>query len=440
MTEKRHPIALQDLLQPDPHRIYAFAGGRRITRAELLSHAYNLGRLLPDKRYAVNLCADRYLFTVAFLAVIIRSQINLLPPNQAVNTIRSLLSDYDGGYCITDSPDFARGEGVLVGYPLLSTADCVPAAIDAGRTVSISFTSGSTGEPQAVEKSWEEFQRSALLAVERFSLNGSDRRIVSTAPPQHMYGLESSVFWPLFSKASVAGCRPFFPEDIRRAIAASEIPCLLASTPTHLNACVRAGLSWSNTAMVLSSTAPMTPDLAARVEHCFRAPLYEIFGSTETLSYASRRPAIDKKWRPYAGIKITESGGKSFVEGGHLAAPAPLDDRLTADENGFFSVLGRSSDLVKIAGKRASLSELNRLLNAIEGVEEGLFYKTETERLGALAVSRLDKKEILAELRLFVDEAFLPRPLHLVEKLPRNELGKIVKIKLTELIKELDIA
>ncbi|MEP6882244.1 MAG: AMP-ligase, partial [Dokdonella sp.] len=47
-------------------------------------------------------------------------------------------------------------------------------------------------------------------------------------------------------------------------------------------------------------------------------------------------------------------------------------------------------------------------------------------RIAALVVAPgRTEKQLLAELRLAVDPLFLPRPLRLVERLPRNETGKL---------------
>jgi acyl-coenzyme A synthetase/AMP-(fatty) acid ligase len=291
-----------------------------------------------------------------------------------------------------------------------------------------------------VEKTWREFQSSAQLAIQRFNLNTHALTFVSTVPPQHTYGLETSLFWPLFSAASINSRRPFFPEDIRQSIAASVNPCLLITTPTHIKACVRAGLSWDNIKMVLSSTAPLSPDLAKQAEQCFHAPVFEIIGSTEILSYASRRQTAIEKWVPYQGIKLAAYNDGFTVSGGHLQTPMPVDDRFQIDKNGHFSLKGRSTEIIKVAGKRSSLSELNHIINNIAGVDDAMFFQTGTERLGALVVGNLTKSEILKALKQSIDEVFLPRPLYLVDKIPRNEVGKILKTKLDHLIKEQTLA
>jgi acyl-coenzyme A synthetase/AMP-(fatty) acid ligase len=96
-----------------------------------------------------------------------------------------------------------------------------------------------------------------------------------------------------------------------------------------------------------------------------------------------------------------------------------------------FMLRGRNSDLLEIAGKRASLGDLTCRLLAIPGVTDAIVFQLDADangvgRLAALAVAHgVRKAEILAGLRAAVDPVFLPRPLRLVTALPRNHAGKL---------------
>lgn len=440
MTASNSPfVLLPELLAENLDSAFCITAQGKISRRELLTQALSLSKKLPEKDFAVNLCQDRYLFIVAFLAVLLRGQISLLPPNQSSRTIQGLLSAYPQSYCLVDgdvdNPQACFAVSTDAGFENPETFPL----IDVDRIVSISFTSGSTGEPKPVAKTWREFQRAAELALAQFELAGETLTLISTAVPQHMYGLETSFFWPLFSRLALYDSRPFYPEDVRRSLQAAAGSCVLVATPTHLKACVQSEVNWPIIAKILSSTAPMPYALAVAIENKLQAPLYELFGSTETLSFASRRTVISEQWRPYQGMRLQEEDGKFAVQGGHLRQPVALDDTFLIDAQHCFKVLGRSADLIKIAGKRASLTELNRLLNAIEGIDDGVFFECRAERLAVLVVSELSKKTIVAELKQAVDAVFLPRNVFRVAKLPRNGMGKIIKAELDQLIRGLHI-
>jgi acyl-coenzyme A synthetase/AMP-(fatty) acid ligase len=97
-----------------------------------------------------------------------------------------------------------------------------------------------------------------------------------------------------------------------------------------------------------------------------------------------------------------------------------------------FLLHGRHADLVNIAGKRTSLAYLNQQLNAIPGVQDGVFLLPREDspdrigRLTALVVAPgLSPAQLTQALRERIDPVFLPRPLLFVAALPRNATGKL---------------
>ena len=102
---------------------------------------------------------------------------------------------------------------------------------------------------------------------------------------------------------------------------------------------------------------------------------------------------------------------------------------------------GRATDVVKVGGKRESLANLNAVLLAIPGVEDGFIYDPErlglpaTGRLGAVAVApRLDARYIRTQLARSVDAAFVPRSIRLVPALPRGATSKLALRDLRQLL------
>jgi acyl-coenzyme A synthetase/AMP-(fatty) acid ligase len=133
-------------------------------------------------------------------------------------------------------------------------------------------------------------------------------------------------------------------------------------------------------------------------------------------------------------VRLTLGDGQCSAQGGHVERTTALSDVLEPIGDERFVLHGRTADLVNIAGKRSSLAYLNHQLNAIPGVIDGAFFvRDDTEaslagvaRLAALVVApRLDAAHIIQALRARIDPVFLPRPLLLVEQLPRNATGKL---------------
>ena len=83
---------------------------------------------------------------------------------------------------------------------------------------------------------------------------------------------------------------------------------------------------------------------------------------------------------------------------------------------------------------------LNRILNEIEGVEDGVFMAPEdldrnpAARLAAFVVApSRSAEEILAALRERVEAVFLPRPVVMLDALPRDGVGKLSRRALAAL-------
>jgi acyl-coenzyme A synthetase/AMP-(fatty) acid ligase len=124
-------------------------------------------------------------------------------------------------------------------------------------------------------------------------------------------------------------------------------------------------------------------------------------------------------------------------------SPIILLDTVEVYNENEFMLFGRNTDLIKIAGKRALLSDLNHYLLAIDGVKDGTFFMPDNAsenrevRLTAFVVAPdISKNEILDQLRNNIDSVFLPRPLKFVDALPRNATGKLPRGKLVEMFEQ----
>ncbi|MBS1223736.1 MAG: hypothetical protein H6R24_414 [Proteobacteria bacterium] len=408
----------------------AWRDGQPVSRATFLRHVAGVVRRLPPARFILNLCEDRYRFLVAFAAVGANGQTNLLPSSRASLHLRQLAEEYPDSNQLTDS---AIDAGLALAAP--DYAGFTVPDLPGKHVMAIAFTSGSTGRAKPNPKTWGELASGAAQARQRFDF-APGITIVATVPPQHMYGLETSIMAPLASGASVHSGRPFFPDDVRAALEAAPAPRVLVTTPVHLKACVRAGLHWPKTHFLISATAPLSPALAAQTEAAFAAPVLEIYGCTEAGSIASRRTLDGDRWRLYDGFQLRDG----CLSGAHLPEPVALNDLVEECGETEFKLLGRREDLVNIAGKRTSLGYLNHQLSQIEGVVEGVFLLpdetgNEVRRLLAVVVAPgLDERQLLAALAERLDPVFLPRPLVKVDTLPRNDTGKVTREALLALL------
>jgi acyl-coenzyme A synthetase/AMP-(fatty) acid ligase len=431
-------------------RAIAFGPEGAISLDTFLRQVRALAAWLPDGRHAINLCEDRYRFMVAFCAVAVRGQVTLLPPSRAPAVIADELRRHAGSYCLGDQPLRPEPPCYWRLPETLPEADGAPMQVDANALAAIGFTSGSTGEPTPNPKTWAAFRTGTaqnLAALRDLWPAGAIAHQVATVPPQHMYGMELSVLLPLLGDVAVHAARPFFPHDIVRALHEAPAPRLLVTTPVHLRALVEAcatdpGIVVPPLAGIVSATAPLPAELAAAAEARFGCEVRELFGSTETCVVARRRSAREQAWTPLPGVRVQPQPDGSLVHAPHLPAPVALADLVElVDAQGRFVLRGRNADLLEIAGKRASLGDLTRKLQAVPGVVDAVVFQLDqgagngVRRIAALAVApQLDPAAILQALRCSIDPVFLPRPLKCVAALPRNATGKLPRAALLALL------
>ncbi len=413
----------------------AWRKGASISVERFLADVDYLAALLPAGQHILNVCRDRYHFTVGLAAAIVSNKVSVLPPTHTPEMLRQLQTFAPDVFCLHDNEncDITLPQ---IFYPTMpehrATKVAIP-EIDAQQLIAIVFTSGSTGSPIPHPKSWGSLVHNVQVQAERLGLlTSTDYCIVGTIPPQHMYGLESTVLLPLQSGNAFSSAQPFYPADIGSALEAIPAPRILVSTPLHLRLLLDAELKLPELVLTLSATAPLSLTLAHKIEKTLKTPLVEIYGSTETGQIATRRTTQTDTWELLPNLQLTQRGQQVWADGGHVEIAVPLNDIIEITDTNHFLLHGRTQDLINIAGKRSSLANLNHHLNAIEGVIDGAFYMPDelshdhVTRLSACVVApNLTATALLTALRLKIDPVFLPRPLLFVESLPRNATGKL---------------
>jgi acyl-coenzyme A synthetase/AMP-(fatty) acid ligase len=430
--------------------VVAYRGGQAITAQRMLDDAQHLARTLPSGRHVLNVCADRYRFAVGLAACLITGRISLLPSTHTPEVIAQLAAFAPDAFCLTDDarcdialPRVLYAEGAPAASPR-SAAFAVP-MIPTRQLAAIVFTSGSTGTPLPYEKTWGPLARCVLAGAPLLGLlDGRSHTLVGTVPSQHMYGFESTLLLALLSGNAFCAERPFFPADVAAAVERVPRPRVLVTTPVHLRTLLTSEIGFPAVDLVMSATAPLAQQLARDVEARYQTRLLEIYGSTETGQIALRRTATSISWRLWPGVALSTVNDQTFAHGGHVEQRTLMCDVIETVGADEFLLHGRTTDLVNVAGKRSSFAYLNAQLNAIPGVIDGAFFlrdalsgDTGVARLGALVVAPdLSAAALIEHLRQRIDAVFLPRPLLMVERLPRNATGKLPQQALQVFVEE----
>ncbi len=447
--------ALPLLAARDAARPLAWRQGRPVSAGHFVAEARALASRLPATGPAVNLCQDRYHFALGLAATLLRGHLSLLPPNVLPATLRQLADEGAAPYALVDDThtDAAGLPMVVVAdEPLDGTgaANAEAAAgmplINAQQVAVCLLTSGSTGAPQPHRRRWGPLVSSAVAEAERLAalLGWPDLQgltLVGTVPAQHSYGFESTVLLALLSGASFDSGRPFYPADIVSALERVPRPRALVTTPFHLKTLLAAGLALPPVDLLLSATAPLSPQLAAEAEQRLSARVVEIYGCTEAGQVAARRTTEGELWTTLGDLRlwretVATGDGRAdeerfLVQGGHVTAATPLADVLDLLDAQRFRLLGRANDLIHVAGKRSSLAHLNFHLNQVPGVVDGAFWLPDEVADGVVrtvafvVAPTLSAAQVVSALRQRLEPAFVPRRVLMLDRLPREATGKL---------------
>ena len=332
--------AVPFLSHRSPDDVIAFRGRRTVRVSEFLSDVRRVAASLLARSHLINFCNDRYRFAVGLGAALVRGQVSLLPPTRTAEMLAQMQQAYPRLYALTDAPQATHGHGIeQVRYPDAEEAPAERAAVPElapEQVAVIVFTSGSTGRPTPHPKTWGAIARGAASEALRFGLCGSDpsRRtsrksgtvVVGTVPPQHMFGLESTVLMVLRNGLALHAARPFYPADVRAAL--EDIPGgrVLVTTPVHLRALLADAVELPALDLIVCATAPLSPEMAAQAEERFGAPLHEVYGFTEAGMVATRRTIDGPLWHTLAGVRLREQGDTVRVRGGHVQQEVAFSD------------------------------------------------------------------------------------------------------------------
>lgn len=320
------------------------------------------------------------------------------------------------------------------------------------------FTSGSSGEPLALPKTFSQLDAELQVHSRLWPLDDSSA-VVSQVSHQHIYGLLAGVLHPLCSGRPFSSLDCHYPEVLAerlREASGCQLTITLVSSPPQLSR-LPAHIGWpapGSLARVLSSGAPLEGKHAAHAESVLSAPVIEIYGSTETGGIAWRQQRIGATWTPLPGVEIRTDKGCLALKSPFLPDPETQwrhPDRISLTDHGFL-LLGREDRLVKVAGKRLSLAQMEGALSAMDCVVAARCVELGRAdgRLGVIVVLPSEsipqehpaRRALIQRLRSALATQFetvtLPRYWRFVEAFPVNAQGKIDRALIQRLFNDID--
>jgi len=340
-------------------------------------------------------------------------------------------------------------------------------SLDGDAPAGIIYTSGTTGVSKGAILTHKNMAANALNLLTCWQISSADRFLL-TLPLFHVHGLGNGLHTWLIS-----GCRMRLLERFEHRKAAAEFldfrPTLFFGVPAMYVRLLdlppeQAGEIGGLVRLFVSGSAPLPAQIFEEFRERFGHAVLERYGMSETLMNISnpyvgeRRPGSVGLPLPGVSVRLLDPEGRPVPDGEagevHLKGPnifagywrrddatraAFVDgyfrtgDIATRSPDGYYNLCGRKSDLIISGGFNIYPREIEEFLQEQDGVAEAAVAAAPDRVRGEVPVAYVvvtrdvNPGDLEALCRQKLASFKVPRSFILVDKLPRNALGKIQK-------------
>ena len=441
-------------------------------RSNRLAHLFASRGLTKGDRLCVYLVNSVEMIDVFLACVklgVIFVPINILYRDREISHI---LRDADPKAVVTAATDFPNLVPVWKPADLAREAAGMPqerphVIIDGDVPAGIIYTSGTTGTSKGAVLTHNNFASNAINLLTAWQITSADRFLLAL-PLFHVHALGNGVHCWLAS-----GCRMRLLERFEHQKAAAEFldfqPTLFFGVPTIYVRMLDfpaddARAIGARMRLFVSGSAPLSAQTFEEFREKFGHAILERYGMSETIMNISnpyigeRRPGSVGFPLPGVSARLLDTEGKPVADGetGEVYLKGPnifagywrrddatraafLDgyfrtgDLAVRSPDGYYTLSGRKSDLIISGGFNIYPREIEEFLEEQEGVLEAAVAAVPDRVRGEVPVAYIvaeravDSAQLEACCREKLASFKIPRSFVMVEKLPRNALGKVQK-------------
>jgi len=438
---------------------------------------------IKEGSHLILLLENSYEYIVLMLSVANLGAVMIpLSPTTKIETLKKSIQTTDTSFILLKSKQI-QALKVLQNIVLIIDIDDISDKVNAisyelnRPTVSpqadyiLTMTSGSTGDPKPIVFTQEtKIKRALLAAKDLYHLDDNDI-IITASPLYHSMG-QRLVLLPLLIGATSVLLKKFHHQRWIEHVQKYKVTFTIAIA-SHLNILVdKLETNRINSLRTLvSSSAPLSIDIKQKLIHRLACELHECYGASEVgivtnLDFKKSSKYVQSvgKALDFVDLKIVDEEHKEVSTGtvGEIIAKSPTSfsryyknpqktkesvidgyfytgDLGYLDIDGYLYFNGRKKDIIIVGGTNVYPIDIENVISKIDGIKEVAVIGVEDNYFGEIIVAVLviEKEKFnvtnvkVACLRNLTDYQ-QPMQYLIVEELPKNALGKVMKHKLKE--------
>lgn len=362
---------------------------------------------------------------------------------------------------------------------LLAQCPRVATNLSPNDVIQILYTSGTTGEPKGVMHTSNTLVSHVMAVTERLGLSDRDAILVGT-PMAHQMGFLWGLIMPVVLGAKAVLQDVWDPGVALKHIAEEHVTFSMGATPflADLVDHPDVGEAAGKLRMFLTGGAPIPRSLSRRAFDRLGTKVIAVWGMTENGSVTMTRPqdpeekVFETDGCPMPGmeIRVVDAEGRVLPSGqdGHLQCRGPNNfvgylkrpELYDVDAEGWFAtgdlaridadeyvrITGRAKDMIIRGGENIPVIEVESLLLSHPAIEKAAIAAMPDPRLGeracAFVTLRPGGRFDIVEMRRYLSEhrmtrSYWPERVEIVGEMPMTASGKIQKVRLREIAKNL---